>query len=148
MFNVQGMAYKRREWMVTMPHLWTVVSRNMFLTFKSKRVGRKQRILYFINLTFFIYKIKKLCLTLFSVYMYRITRERYSIFLSVIVKSTPYFPVFSVGRNEHKFVICLRVKVFTCNILIGYSGVHPESRLKHDYLTKIGTLFFMDFHSD
>ena len=23
--------YRRREWMVTMPHLWTVVSRNMFL---------------------------------------------------------------------------------------------------------------------
>ena len=56
-------------------------------------------------------------LTLFCINMYRIT---------VIVKSTPVFPVFSVVRNEHKFVICLRVKVFTCNILIEYSVVHPE----------------------
>ena len=63
------------------------------------------------------------------------------------VKSTPYFRVFSVGRNEHKFVICLRVKVFTCNILIEYSVVHPEGTLKHDHSTKIRTLFFMDSHS-
>ena len=86
-------------------------------------------------------------LTLFCINMYRITQERYSIFLSMIVKSTPVFPVFSVGRNEHKFVICLRVKVFTCNILIEYSVVHPEWTLKHDYSTKIRTLFFLDFHS-
>ena len=52
----------------------------------------------------------------------------------MIVKSTAVFPVFSVGLNEHKFVICMRVKVFTFNILI-------------DYLTKIGTLFFLDFQS-
>ena len=65
-------------------------------------------------------------LTLFFINMYRITQERYSIFLSMIVKSTPVFPVFSVGRNEHKFVICLRVKAFTCSILIEYSVVHPE----------------------
>ena len=86
-------------------------------------------------------------LTLFCINMYRITQERYSIFLSMIVKSTPVFPVFSVGRNEHKFVICLRVKVFTCNILIEYSVVHPDWTLKHDYSTKIGTSFFLDFHS-
>ena len=65
-------------------------------------------------------------LTLFCINMYRITQERYSIFLSMIVKSTPVFPVFSVGRNEHKFAICLRVKVFTCNILTEYSVVRPE----------------------
>ena len=41
-------------------------------------------------------------LTLFCINMHRITQER-SIFLSMIVKSTPVFPVFSVGRNEHKF---------------------------------------------
>ena len=58
----------------------------------------------------------------------------------------PYFPVFSVGRNEHKFAICFRVKVFTCNILIEYSVVHPQWTLKHDYSAKIGILFFMDFH--
>ena len=86
-------------------------------------------------------------LTLFCINMYRITQERYSIFLSMIVKSTPVFPVFSVGRNEHKFVIFLRVKVFRCNILTEYSVVRPEWTLKHDYLTKIGTLFFLDFHS-
>ena len=63
-------------------------------------------------------------LTLFYINMYRITQERYSIFLSMIVKSTPVFPIFIVGRN--KFVICLRVKVFTCNILIEYSVVHPD----------------------
>ena len=40
-------------------------------------------------------------LTLFFINMYRITQERYSIFLSMIVKSTPVFPVFSVERNEH-----------------------------------------------
>ena len=65
-------------------------------------------------------------LALFCINMYRITQERYSIFLSIIVKSTPAFPVSSVGRNEHKSIICLRVKVFTCNILIEYSVVHPE----------------------
>ena len=65
-------------------------------------------------------------LTLFCISMYRITQECYSIFLSIIVKSTPVFPVFSVGRNGHKSVTCLRVKVFTCNILIEYSVVHPE----------------------
>ena len=86
-------------------------------------------------------------LTLFCISMYRITQERYSIFLPMTVKSTPVFPVFSVGRNEHKFVICLRVKVFTCNILIEYSVVHLEWTVKHDYSTKIGTLFFLDFHS-
>ena len=85
-------------------------------------------------------------LTLFCINMYRITQERYSIFLSMIVKSTPVFPVFSVGRNEHKFVICLRVKVFTCNILIEYSVVHPERTLKHDYSAKVETNF-SDFHS-
>ena len=65
----------------------------------------------------------------------------------MVVKFTPVFPVFSVGRNEHKFLICLRVKVFTCYILTEYSVVHPEWTLKHDYSTKIGTLFFLDFHS-
>ena len=70
--------------------------------------------------------MKWLVLTLFCINMYRITQELYSIFLSMTVKSTPVFPVFSVGRNENKFVICLRVKVFTCNILIEYSVVHPE----------------------
>ena len=53
-------------------------------------------------------------------------------FLSRIVKSIPVFPVFSVGRNEHEFVICLRVKVFTFNILTEYSMVHPECTLKYD----------------
>ena len=87
-------------------------------------------------------------LTLFCINMYRITQECYSIFLSMIVKATRVFPVFSVLRNEPKFVIYLRVKVFTCNTLIEYSVVHPEWTLKHDYSTKIGTLFFfLDFHS-
>ena len=54
-------------------------------------------------------------------------QKRYSIFLSMIFKSSPVLLVSSVGgRNEHKFVICSRVKVFTCNILIEYSVVHPE----------------------
>ena len=79
--------------------------------------------------------------------MYRITQERYPIFSSMIVKSTPVFPVFTVWRNEHKFAICLRVKVLTYNILIEYSVVHPEGTLKHYYSTKIGTLFFLVFHS-
>ena len=57
-------------------------------------------------------------LTLFCINMYRITQERYSVFSCMVVKSTPVFPVFSIGRNEHKSVICLRVKVLTCNILI------------------------------
>ena len=65
-------------------------------------------------------------LTLFWISMYRITQERYSIFLSMTVKTTPVFPVFSVGRNDHKFVISLRIKVFTCNILIEYSVVYPD----------------------
>ena len=65
-------------------------------------------------------------LTLFWINMYRISQERYSIFLSVIVKFTPVFPVFSVGRNEHKFVISLRLKAYTCNILMQYSVVHFE----------------------
>ena len=64
-------------------------------------------------------------LTLFSIDMYRITQEHYSVFLYMIVKSTRVFPVFSVRRNEQKFVICLRVEVFTCNILIEYSVGHP-----------------------
>ena len=34
-FNVRGIVYRRREWMVTMSYSWTVVSRNMFLTLKS-----------------------------------------------------------------------------------------------------------------
>ena len=75
-------------------------------------------------------------LALFYISMYRITKERYSIFLFMIVKSTPVFPVFTVGRYEHKFVIYLRVKLFTYNILIEYSVVHPEWTLKHDYSTK------------
>ena len=65
-------------------------------------------------------------LTLFCIKMHRITQERYSIFLSVTVKSTTVFPVFGVGRNEHKFSICSRVKGFTCNILTEYSEVRPE----------------------
>ena len=69
--------------------------------------------------------IKWRVLTLFSIDMYRITQEHYSVFLYMIVKSTPVFPVFSVGRNEQKFVICLRAEVFTCNILIEYSVGHP-----------------------
>ena len=86
-------------------------------------------------------------LTLFYINMYKISQQRYSIFLSIIVKSTRVFPVFSVGQNEHKFVICLRVIVFTCNILIEYSVLHPEWTLRHDYSTKIGTLPFLFFHS-
>ena len=50
-------------------------------------------------------------LTLFCINMYRIAQECYSIFLPMTVKSTSCFPVFSVGRNEHKYVICLRVHV-------------------------------------
>ena len=57
-------------------------------------------------------------LTLFWINVYRNTQERCSIFLLMIVKSNPVFPAFSVGRNEHKFLICLRVKVFAFNILI------------------------------
>ena len=64
--------------------------------------------------------------TLLCINMFRVTQKRYSIFLSMIIKSTPVFPVFNDGRNEHKFVICLRVKLFMCNILIQYSLVHPE----------------------
>ena len=84
-------------------------------------------------------------LTLFYISIYRSTQERYSVFSSMIVKSTPVFPIFSVGRNEHKFVIYLTVKVFTGSILIEYSVVHPEWILKHDYSTKIETLFFWAF---
>ena len=36
-------------------------------------------------------------LPLICITTYRITQERYSIFSSMIVKSTPVFPVFSVG---------------------------------------------------
>ena len=70
--------------------------------------------------------VKWRVLTLFCINMYRITQESYPIILSMTVTSIPYFPVFSVRRNEHKFLICLRLKVFTCNILIEYSVVHPE----------------------
>ena len=49
-------------------------------------------------------------LTLFCINMYRITQKRYSIFLSIIVKFTLAFPVFSVGRNEHKFCNLLENK--------------------------------------
>ena len=65
----------------------------------------------------------------------------------MIVKSTHVFPVFGVGHSEHKFAICLRVKVFTCNILIECLVVHPEGTLKHDDSTEIGTLFFLHFLS-
>ena len=65
-------------------------------------------------------------LTLFCINMYRITQERYSIFFIHDCQIYHVFPVFSVGRNEHKFVIFLRVKLFVCNILIEYSVVHPE----------------------
>ena len=56
-------------------------------------------------------------LPLICITTYRITQERYSIFSSMIVKSTPVFPVFRVGRDQHKFVVWLRVKVFRDNIL-------------------------------
>ena len=62
-------------------------------------------------------------LTLFCVKMYRITQESYSIFLSMTVKSTPVSLVFSVGQNENKFIICLRVKVFMCNIQCGKNHI-------------------------
>ena len=65
-------------------------------------------------------------LTLFCINMYRITQEHYSILKTMTVKSTPCFPVFSVRQNKHQFVICLRVKVFTSNVLIEYSVTHPE----------------------
>ena len=65
-------------------------------------------------------------LTSFCINMYRITQESCFIFLSMIVKSNPVFPVFSVGRNEHKFVICFGEKVFTGNLLTEFSVVHPE----------------------
>ena len=51
--------------------------------------------------------IKWRVLTLIYINMHGITQERYSM-LSIIVKSTRVFPVFNVGRNEHKFVICLK----------------------------------------
>ena len=51
-------------------------------------------------------------LTLFWINMYRITQERYSIFLSVIVKFTPVFPVFSVGRNEHRYSVLIIIFYF------------------------------------
>ena len=65
--------------------------------------GRRQRIVYFTNLTVLRLldseiMMKWRVLTLFRINLYRITQERYSIFLSMIVKSTPLFPVFSVGR--------------------------------------------------
>ena len=51
-------------------------------------------------------------LPLFWINMYRITQERYSIFLSVIVKFTPVFPVFSVGRNEHRYSVLIIIVYF------------------------------------
>ena len=67
------------------------------------------------------------CSNIISHQHVRITQERYSTFLSMIVKSTHVFRILvSVRRNEHKFVICLRVKVFACNILIEYLVIHPE----------------------
>ena len=51
-------------------------------------------------------------LTLFWINMYRISQERYSIFLSVIVKFTPVFPVFSVGRNEHRYSVLIIIVYF------------------------------------
>ena len=45
--------------------------------------------------------------TLFCINMERITKERYSNFLSMMAKSTPVFPVFRVRWNEHEFVISL-----------------------------------------
>ena len=51
-------------------------------------------------------------LTLFWINMCRISQELYSIFLSVIVKFTPVFPVFSVGRNEHKYSVLIIIVYF------------------------------------
>ena len=52
-------------------------------------------------------------LTLFCINMYRITQERCLIFLSMIYLSIPAFPVFNVGRNEHKGY--LRYKTILCH---------------------------------
>ena len=87
-------------------------------------------ILYFTNLTVIHLQdsgimMKWRVLTLFYINMYSIIEELYSIFSSMIAKSTSAFSIFSVERNEYNFVICLRVKVFNCNILIKYSVVHP-----------------------
>ena len=58
------------------------------------------------------------CSNMISHQHVRITQERYSTFLSMILSTHVFRILVSVRRNEHKFVICLRVKVFTCNILI------------------------------
>ena len=100
---------------------------------------------------FFIYKIRKFWWNgVFNINLHQhiqnYPRKLFYLFI-YSVKSPPVFPIFSVRRNKHKFVIYLTVKVFTDNILIEYSVVHPAWILKHDYSTKIETLFFLDFYS-
>ena len=58
------MVYRKREWMVTISHLWTMVSRNMFLRlsliFNFVSDGNDVFLISLIWL-FFIYKIQKVC---------------------------------------------------------------------------------------
>ena len=116
------MVYRRQEWIVTMSHLWRVVSRNMFLclnlVFNLVSEGNNE-----FNCSSFIrfrsYD-EMVCSKIILHQHIQNFQEWYSIFYSWLA-NLPVFPVFSVGRNEHKFVIYLRVKVFTCNILIEYS---------------------------
>ena len=148
------MVYRRREWMVTMSHLWTMVSRNMFLRlnliFNLVLDGNN---VFFISLIwlFFILRFRNYDeMACFNIILHQhVQNYPRTLFYFFIHDGQiyPWFFHFSVGRNEHKFVIWLRVKVFTFNILIEYSMVHPECTLKYDYSTKIGTLFFLDFHS-
>ena len=122
---MREMVYRRREWMVTMSHLRAMISRDKFLRLNLifNLVSDENNVFFFSLIwLFFICKISKL-------------------WWNRVFKSIPVFPVFSVGLDNHRLVICLRVKVITCNILMEYSVVHTAWTLKHDYSTKIGTFF-------
>ena len=85
-------------------------------------------------------------LTLFCINMYRITQERDSIFLSMIVKSSRFshfycrtewtwFRNFLESKSVYEHYFDWRFN--------GASWVNTETRL----FDKIGTSFFLDFHS-
>ena len=129
---MRGIVYRRREGIVTMSHLWTMVSRNMFLRlnliFNLVSDGNN---IFFTSLIwlFFIHNDEMACSNIILPQHIQNYPKTLFYFFIHDCQIYPVCPVFSVGRNEDKFVICFRVKVFTCTVLMEYSVAHLQGTL-------------------
>ena len=130
------MVYRRREWMVALSHLWTMVSRNMFLRLNLIfHLASDGNNIFFISLIwlFYIYKIQKLWWNSMFYHYFASTctelpKNVILFFYPWLSNLPPFFPfLVSDGMNINSSK-SVKVQYFDW-IFSGASWVNTETRL-------------------